>query len=265
MLEVIYVVRHAFRTNWTLDPVSGIYTSSNRTPTGIPTDVPLSAHGVEQSRELADYLCTAEPAIDRIYSSPFSRCLQTLRPTTERLFGEGKAGGKVRLERGVAEFFGRADFVHPSPPDLALLSPIFPDLDQEYTSTREPLPGGEMIRELHERISATFDDMISNLDSDASQPRAALVCTHAAVMIATGRVLTGQIPTDFDEDDFQCYTAGVSKFVRRTGSATVGDWKCVLNSETSFLSRGAERGWKFNGEESFVAFPDPVEQQKSNL
>lgn len=72
-----------------------------RTPTGIPTDPPLAAKGVEQSKELAEYLCSLEPPIDRIYSSPFYRCLQTLKPTAERLFKEGKAGGKIRIDRGI--------------------------------------------------------------------------------------------------------------------------------------------------------------------
>jgi transcription factor C subunit 7 len=73
-----------------------------------------------------------------------------------------------------------------------------------------------------------------------------LICTHAATMIAAGRVLTGAMPEDPDEDDFQCFTAGLSKFVRRSGyrnKAAAGAWECELNSETSYLSGGAERGW----------------------
>jgi transcription factor C subunit 7 len=72
-----------------------------KTPTGIPTDPPLTAKGVEQSKELAEYLCNMEPPIERIYSSPFYRCLQTLKPTTDRLFQEGKAKGQIRIDRGV--------------------------------------------------------------------------------------------------------------------------------------------------------------------
>jgi transcription factor C subunit 7 len=72
-----------------------------KTPTGIPTDPPLTSKGVEQSRELAEYLCSIVPPVDRVYSSPFYRCLQTLKPTTDRLFREGSAKGKIRIDRGV--------------------------------------------------------------------------------------------------------------------------------------------------------------------
>jgi transcription factor C subunit 7 len=72
-----------------------------KTPTGIPTDPPLTSKGVEQSKELAKYLCSIEPPIERIYSSPFYRCLQTLKPTTDKLFGEGKAKRRIRIDRGV--------------------------------------------------------------------------------------------------------------------------------------------------------------------
>jgi transcription factor C subunit 7 len=72
-----------------------------KTPTGIPTDPPLTSKGVEQSKELAKYLCSIEPPIERIYSSPFYRCLQTLKPTTDKLFREGKAKRRIRIDRGV--------------------------------------------------------------------------------------------------------------------------------------------------------------------
>lgn len=66
------------------------------------------------------------------------------------------------------------------------------------------------------------------------------------LQIAAGRALTGETPDDLNKDDFQCFTASLSKYVRRdTGleKAVVGNWDCVLNSETGYLSRGAERGW----------------------
>jgi transcription factor C subunit 7 len=90
-----------FRSNWDVNPQTGVYTASTRTPTGIPTDPALAAHGVEQAAELAEFLCAIEPPVDRIYSSPFYRCLQTLKPTTERLFKEGRGGGKIRIDRGI--------------------------------------------------------------------------------------------------------------------------------------------------------------------
>lgn len=103
-----------------------------------------------------------------------------------------------------------------------------------------------MIVELHERVRRALEHIITTLDSDPEQPRTVLICSHAATIIATGRVLTGQMPDDPDEDDFQCFTAGLSKFIRRDfdfSKGVAGNWNCALNSETSFLSGGAERGW----------------------
>lgn len=72
-----------------------------RTPTGIPTDPPLVSKGVEQSKELAEYLAKIEPPVDRIYSSPFYRCLQTLKPFSDKFFEDGKGKGKIRIDRGI--------------------------------------------------------------------------------------------------------------------------------------------------------------------
>ncbi|CAE7199782.1 hypothetical protein P3342_010316 [Pyrenophora teres f. teres] len=259
MIEVIYIVRHAFRANWSVDPQTGVYTASMKTPTGIPTDPPLTSHGVDQSKELADYLSHVEPPVDRIYSSPFYRCLQTVKPFSDKLFEQGKAKGLIRIDRGIGEFFGRAHFTHPTPPHLELLTQHFQNLDPEYESVHLPASTGEMIVELHERVRKALDHIVATLDKDPDQPRSVLLCSHAATIIAAGRVLTGQMPQNPDEQDFHCYTAGLSKFVRRSADpekGVAGNWECVLNSETSYLSGGAERGWHFNGEESFVDFSD---------
>ncbi|KAF1841226.1 phosphoglycerate mutase family protein [Cucurbitaria berberidis CBS 394.84] len=268
MIEVIYIVRHAFRANWSVDPQTGTYTASLiKTPTGIPTDPPLTSKGVEQAKELAEHLCKLEPPIDRVYSSPFYRCLQTLKPTTDRLFRDGRADGKIRIDRGIGEFFGRASWEHPTPPTVQILSPHFDYLDDEYVSVHVPASKGEMIVELHDRVRKALDHIITTLDNDSQQPKTVLLCSHAATMIAAGRVLTGQIPEDLDEDDFQCFTAGLSKFVRRTADPEKGaacNWDCILNSDTSYLSGGAERGWHFNGEESFVSFVEnPVDDKET--
>jgi len=228
-------------------------------PTGIPTDPPLTSKGVDQSKELAEHLCDIEPPIERIYSSPFYRCLQTLQPTVARLSEEGKARCKIRVDRGIGEFFGRANWEHPSPPTIQLLNLHFEGLDQDYVSIHIPPATGEMIVELHERVRNALEHIITTLDNEPEQPKTVLLCTHAATIIAAGRVLTGKMPDDPDEEDFHCYTAGLSKFIRKAtnaGKGVAGDWVCVLDSETSYLSGGAERGWHFNGEESFVDFSE---------
>lgn len=45
--------------------------------------------------------------------------------------------------------------------------------------------------------------------------KAIIICTHAATLIAIGRVLTGRMPDDTSEEDFRPFTCGVSTFVRR--------------------------------------------------
>ncbi|KAH7130391.1 phosphoglycerate mutase family protein [Dendryphion nanum] len=261
MLETIYFTRHAFRSSFTVDHITGVYTAGAiKHPTNIPSDPPLTSYGVAQSKELADYICKLDPPVDIIYSSPFYRCLQTLKPTTERLFKEGRfSGGKIRIENGLGEFYGLAPFTHPTPPSIPILQSHFPDIDSTYTALETPDPNGELILDLHARVEKTLASIITALDNDPTKPKTLLICSHAATMIAAGRALTGKMPEDTDEDDFQCYTASLSRFERRKNAGAknvVGVWDCVLNSETSFLSGGPERGWKFNGEESFVAFPE---------
>ena len=96
---------------------------------------------------------------------------------------------------------------------------------------------GETIDMLHDRLAYTLHQIIRQGDRDPNGPRAILLCSHAAAIIALGRVLTGDMPDDFATDDFQCYTAGLSTFKRRN----IVD--CLKNSDCSFLSRGEERGW----------------------
>lgn len=92
-------------------------------------------------------------------------------------------------------------------------------------------------------------------------------------MIAIGRALTGRMPEDEGEEDFNCFTCAFSKFVRRPqskytgsgqglaqgwsaekpdavpdlgwrgGKGVGGGWDCEVNGDCSFLSGGEERGW----------------------
>lgn len=113
--------------------------------------------------------------------------------------------------------------------------------------------------------------IIADLDAENTSPKTALLCTHAASLIAIGRVLTGRMPDDVNEEDFKPFTCGLSKFVRRSvppkiegtnverwdsatggpvpkidwrnGRGVAGGWDCVLNGDCSFLDGGEERGW----------------------
>lgn len=73
-----------FRSNWVTDN-QGNYSAIITSPTGIPSDPPLASHGEDQARELAAHLVALDPKIERIYSSPFYRCLQSITPISEML------------------------------------------------------------------------------------------------------------------------------------------------------------------------------------
>ncbi|KAL0259723.1 C6 zinc cluster transcription factor-like protein [Diplodia seriata] len=301
VLETIYVVRHGFRMNWVVDPNTGEYKSTilASTPTGIPSDPALASYGEQQAAQLAGKLLTLDPPIDVIYSSPFYRCLQTLKPAAEQLFApDGRLSGKkIRVENGLgvltpSEFYGLARFDHPSPAPLAELETHFPSqLDGGYAPVLIPSTNGESIPDLHDRIAYTLSRVIAAVDAEGPDgPRALLICTHAASMIAIGRALTGRMPPDDGEEDFKCFTCALSRFDRRPGAAAAADappadddeagewsserphdiprvnwregrgvgggWSCVLNGDCSFLTNGEERGWKFSGDEAFLTDPN---------
>ncbi|KAI1614839.1 histidine phosphatase superfamily [Exophiala viscosa] len=283
----ILLLRHGHRLAWTLNPVTGEYSSNHPFPTRLPADPPLASHGVRQAQETGQYLREylggkAKQDRVRIYSSLFYRCLETLRPTVEALIevtppeSSARKNLQVRGERGIGEWFGRAWFVQPAPAEPSVLRrDFFPWLDDTYESRVTPSKHGEKIDPLHDRIALALALIVQDVDKEYVQAGRGdeevtlLLCGHAAQLIATGRALTGQVPDDHDEDDFQCYTCGLSKFVRRqvpasynayydpgwrSSGGVAGGWNCVLNSDCSHLSQGEERGWHFHGDESFDSY-----------
>ncbi|CAG8096729.1 unnamed protein product [Penicillium olsonii] len=322
-LDTIYLTRHGHRLNWTIDFRTGTYRAQFPTPTGNPADPALTSHGVRQSHELAAHVSGSQfhPKPFRVYSSPFYRCLQTIQPTVEelkRIHESGEEHGSqdgsgvidqhaqfdVRLENGLAEWFGATDFFdHPSHPTAEEMSTHFPTLLPAAAVDRKPLliPSrrGETINQLHNRVATALEGIIADVDAEIraieeTQPseqrtsKSILISAHAAPLIAMGRVLTGRMPDDSSEEDFNVSTAGLSTFKRRgvaggesdqTGSSEAplaegttlvrssgsvpqwrrrgvgGGWDCVGNGDCSFLSGGAERGWHFDGEENFQSGP----------
>ncbi|KAI1321848.1 phosphoglycerate mutase-like protein [Xylariaceae sp. FL0255] len=306
-LETIYVVRHGFRSSWSVDPVTGVYTANLRSPTGIPTDPALTSHGVEQANDLAEHLLGMQPQIEQVYSSPYYRCLQTispfvikqnsLRPQNSSESGDAVQDDpmRIRAEAGFSEWYGRARFEHPASAPLSQLLDLFADLDADYASLPSPRRCGESIPELYERVASSIQAIISR--SELEGRRSILICTHAAVVIILGRILTGKIPDDANTEDFGCFTCGLSVYRRQgvdksglatdtnntmnhsdhralgsqdPGSSTTPEdlncrisssWACEANSDCSFLRSGEERGWKFSGDESFIDFSDDGPQE----
>lgn len=282
----ILLLRHGHRIAWQLDPTTGKYTSSHPFPTKLPADPPLASHGVDQAEETGKYLVEelsllAKQDRLRIYSSLFYRCIQTLKPTVERLRSAVQPGLLVRGDRGFGEWFGKAWFEQPVPAEAAKLkSDFFPFLDDQYESKLVPERHGERILEIHERIAKVFSLVIQDVDQEyqaqgrESEQVTLLICGHAAQIIASGRALTGAMPDDPDEEDFKCFTCGISKFRRRypdssistsdsvdwRGRGVAGGWDCVLNSWCGHLKNGEERGWHFHGDESFDSYASTAGQ-----
>ncbi|KAK1990007.1 phosphoglycerate mutase [Colletotrichum falcatum] len=261
-------------SNWLVDPSTGSYTASIPSPTGIPADPELTAHGVDQAKELGAHLMAVEPPIEAVYSSPYYRCLQTITPfvalkqqrlncLAEQDVGADPEAVVIRPEHGLCEWYGAAPFEHPTPASLDVLKSMFPHLDTTYQSAVFPARNGETIAQLHDRIAAGVRAIIERCDAEGK--RAVVLCSHAASIIALGRVLTGAMPDSVDVDDFQAFTCGLSVYRRKshsssaqnsgtqgpdpgtsswkTGRGVGGGWVCELNSDCSFLSGGEERGW----------------------
>jgi transcription factor C subunit 7 len=286
-VQEILLLRHGHRLAWSFDPKTQSYISTHPFPTGLPADPPLASHGVRQSHETAAHLSKLLlPRIQedrlRIYSSLFYRCLETLRPSIEAFRALGWKD-KVRGERGVGEWFGAAPFEQPEPGDWKFLSNRFFPWLEERESKVVPGRCGESIALLHDRLAGALEMIVMEVDREYEESGrgmedvTVLICGHAAGIIAGGRALTGKMPEDSGEEDFKCFTCGLSRFVRREKGTThssdselteeaqdwsknggvVGGWDCLLNSSCGHLSQGEERGWHFVGEETFDSYGPP--------
>lgn len=95
-------------------------------------------------------------------------------------------------------------------------------------------------------LSAIIDEVdaeVAALESSGEEPKsskAILICSHAAPLIAAGRVLTGNMPDDNTEEDFMVFTAGLSKFVRRPASSSSSGSETSRHSNDSLLAEGTQ-------------------------
>lgn len=210
-----------------VDPRTGQYSAAIRSPTGIPVDPELTAHGVDQAKELAAHLMTVDPPVEQVYSSPYYRCLQTVEPFVSlqaeqppRIDGANPPGSagqfKIRGEAGLGEWYGSAPFEHPTSASPEVLQGLFPAFDAAYRPAVAPPRWGESVEELHDRVAQAVNSIIEQCDRQGL--RAVLLCTHAAVVIALGRVLTGHMPHSVEVEDFGAFTCGLSVYRRRPKS-----------------------------------------------
>lgn len=172
-----------------------------------------------QSYDLAEHLLGVDPPIEQVYSSPYYRCLQTISPFISKrnssLSEDAVPGSRarIRVESGLSEWYGRAHFEHPTSAPLSDLNVLFEDLDANYVSSPAPHARGESIPQLYDRVASCIQAIIERCDQEGK--KSVLLCTHAAVVIALGRILTAKVPEDVSVEDFGAFTCGLSVYRRQ--------------------------------------------------
>jgi transcription factor C subunit 7 len=141
---------------------------------------------------------------------------------SSRSTGEDGKGEKfaIRVEPGVGEWYGAAPFEHPTSAAPEVLKSMFPAIDLSYQGAVRPPRMGESLQELHDRVAAAMQDIVYQCDREGI--RAIVICTHAAVVIALGRVLTGAMPDSVEVEDFQAFTCGLSVYRRKVAGSASG-------------------------------------------
>lgn len=263
-LKNIYIVRHGYRSNWL--PVE----QQVPPPTGIDSDPCLAPHGVDQAMELSEFIVnglTAKnlPVPQAIFSSPFYRCVETINPTADKL------GLKIHLERGVGEWFKPDRPTIPIPADHKVLNTYFGNVPEPMEwdwTTLVPSVNGETESEIFERCKQFWPLFIAKFESMYPDVETVIFVTHAATKIALGMSLMGY-KSNFD---FLTDKDGGDSMTTRIGGSTCsvdyynlhesGNWRMLINSETGFLTHGAEMNWHFATSQFEAGSKEDVEYRK---
>lgn len=112
-------------------------------------DSPLTNHGVNQAHGLAEYFEQHHYQIDRIFSSPYMRSLETVRPYAR------KAGIKIEVDHRLTE---RVLSAEPVEDRLEAIDISFEDMDYA-------LPGGESSNDALSRVLELIEE-IKQCDSE---------------------------------------------------------------------------------------------------
>lgn len=228
MVSTIYITRHGYRANWLTD------LPPQPSPTGIESDPALAEKGVVQARELGEYLKTIVPPIQRIYASPFYRCIETATPTAQHL------GLTILPEGGCGEWFKRERSSHPKPASNAVLKGFFPAVDESYTSLVVAGDDGEDEVELHERTKRFLDILLEKLNREEPEIETILIVSHAATRIALGRALAGD-----NSLDIRTGVCSLDVFTANKAGALTGDWTVKSSGQVDYLSEGEVMHWGF--------------------
>ncbi len=137
--STLILVRHG-QTDWNLE---GRYQGG--------ADVPLNATGREQAKRLAAELATTR--IDALYSSPLRRALDTALAVARGRGLEVRRDPRLR-EIELGEWEGMLS---------GRIAEGYPELHRQWVRDPRPVrpPGGESIREVHDRTIAAVEGMVA--------------------------------------------------------------------------------------------------------
>ncbi|KAI8080723.1 histidine phosphatase superfamily [Gilbertella persicaria] len=223
-VKEIWVVRHGFREDWVNE--------NPPLPTGLKNDPPLSAIGRHQAQEVAAFL--KDKSIERIYSSPFYRVLETVYPLVEA------CQIPLFIDYSMAEWYGKAHGRYLPPAPLPELKALFPKLNITTHTSSIPLPEGiETNHDCHVRVKAGLDKLLASLDAEPQPPNTILLSGHAASAICAVRGLLRDA-----NYPVRCGVCSLSHLVRQDDDT----WQLMANGDCHHLSEGEQRHWMFDGD-----------------
>lgn len=156
LLKQIYVIRHCEAE-------------------GQPPEAPLTAKGMKQALELAEFFSTIE--VDRIISSPYKRAMDSIQPLAKNI------GVRVEADARLTE---RILSDHPMPDWFEKLRNTFEDLDLKFE-------GGESSLEAMNRIVEVVEGILHSRDENT------IIVTHGNLM----SLLLKHINADFGFEEWK--------------------------------------------------------------
>lgn len=148
------------------------------------TDTPLNQLGLRQAELVGERIGQLSD-LSSLYSSPLQRALITARAISRNVGLQPVIdAGLKEMNFGVAESHTMAT-IHERWPDLAAQI-------QDPNESNVRFPGGESLREFHERVQTTL-----NLIATANQGRRIVVVAHGGVIRSAVSQLLGRPPDDW--------------------------------------------------------------------
>ena len=246
-INTIYIARHGYRSNWL---PNGPYPPP---PTNVDSDVPLAAHGVEQAKQLADYISTLNPKPQVIFSSPFYRCLETSEPVKKKL------DIPLYIDNGIGEWYRPDRPIIPIAAPVSKLNGLFDGMiSEDWDASIQPSEKGETKEDIFARCNKFLEIFIRRVEERFPDVTCLLIVTHAATKAALGmnllRFPNAIVPIDekgtvirngsCSLDEFKLVKDNKHNFYEK-------EWELVMNGNTSFLDKGEEMNWDFrNGFEA---------------